>query len=322
MYGMLPVFEPFLRSTQAHVAYNAASTLKVSNLDDYYERLLLDDRIVSLVSRLAAWPGPVLSSHKSAQQFFHILAFVADLGLSVEYPGVRDVIQKVLSCRDEEGIPCLPMNIGKAYGGNGGEIRAWALCDAPTTMYALLKLGFIDEGLRQAIGYLSGKTLERGWPCVVSKELGSWRGPGKKTDPCPYATLIMTKLLIQSDPAGYADKIRHGADCLLDLWENSLDQHPYIFYMGNDFRKLKLPFIWYDILHVVEVLSRIDSCWSDRRFLQMVELINAKGTTGIGFVPESVYQVWKDWDFGQKKKPSEWMAFCVARINARKPARP
>jgi len=315
-------FEPFLRSTQAHVAYDAARILKVSNLDTYYERLLRDERIASLVSGLATWPGPVLNSHKSARQFFHILAFVADLGLTVEYPGVREVIRKVLECRDEQGIPCLPMSIGEAYGGTGEESRAWALCDAPTTMYALQKLGFIDDGLRQAIDFLSGKTMERGWPCVVSKALGTWRGPGKKTDPCPYATLIMVKLLLQSDPEAYADKIRQGAACLLELWEHSLVQHPYIFYMGTDFRKLKLPFIWYDILHVTEVLSSIESCWTDRRFLEMVELINTKEAPGAGFVPESVYQVWKDWDFGQKKKPSEWMAFCVARINARKPARP
>jgi len=121
---MTPDFEPFLHSIQAHVAYNAACILKVSNLDDYHERLLRDERIASLVHKLSAWPGPVLSSHKSAQQFFHILAFIADLGLSVEYPGVRGVIRKVLSCQDEQGIPCLPMNIGKAHGGSGGERRA------------------------------------------------------------------------------------------------------------------------------------------------------------------------------------------------------
>jgi len=319
---MFPDFEPFLRSTQAHVAFNAARILKVSDLDTYYGRLLRDEKIVSLVRELAAWPGPVLSSHKSARQFFHILAFIADLGLSVEYPGVREIIQKVLACRDEQGIPCLPMTIGQAYGGTGEESRAWALCDAPTTMYALLKLGFIDDGLRQAIGYLSGKTIERGWPCVVSKELGAWRGPGKKTDPCPYATLIMTKLLLQYDPLEYKREIKHGAACLLDLWENSLDQHPYIFYMGTDFRKLKLPYIWYDILHVVEVLSRIESCWLDKRFLEMLELVNARELPGGGFIPESVYQVWKDWDFGQKKNQSEWLVFCVARINAKNPARP
>jgi hypothetical protein len=319
---MSPDFEPFLRSTQTPVAYNAARILKAPDLAMYYERLLHDEKIASLVSGLAAWPGPVLASHKSAQQFFHKLAFIADLGLSLEYPGVRKIIDKVLSCRDEQGIPCLPMAIGQAYGGTGEERSAWALCDAPTTMYAVLKLGFMDDGLMQAIHYLSGKTIDRGWPCVVSKELGTWHGPGKKTDPCPYATLIMTKLLLQSDPVAYADGIRHGAACLLDLWEHSLDQHPYIFYMGNDFRKLKLPFIWYDILHVVEVLSQVEFCWLDGRFLEMMEIINAREVPGTGFVPESVYQVWKDWDFGQKKKPSEWMAFCVARINSRKPARP
>ena len=42
----------------------------------------------------------------------------------------------------------------------------------------------------------------------------------------------------------------------MDLWQNSREKHPYQFYMGTDFRKVKAPLVWYDILHVADVLCR------------------------------------------------------------------
>ena len=50
-------------------------------------------------------------------------------------------------------------------------------------------------------------------------------------------------------------EVRAGIECLLSLWENSREAHPYMFFMGTDFRKLKVPYIWYDLLHVADVLS-------------------------------------------------------------------
>lgn len=39
--------------------------------------------------------------------------------------------------------------------------------------------------------------------------------------------------------------------------------------------------------------------------------------TPAGYIPASVYQPYKDWDFGQKKEPSDWLTFCIARIGYR-----
>jgi hypothetical protein len=33
--------------------------------------------------------------------------------------------------------------------------------------------------------------------------------------------------------------------------------------------------------------------------------------------PESVWQAWQDWEFGQKREPSRWVTFLVLRINKR-----
>ena len=108
-----------------------------------------------------------------------------------------------------------------------------------------------------------------------------------------------------------------GAECLLSLWAGSLEQHPYMFFMGTDFRKLKAPFIWYDILHVVEALSHYEAAVSDSRFKDMLALVNSKSGPNGQYTPESVWLAWKGWDFGQSKGPSSWMSLVVARINRR-----
>jgi hypothetical protein len=277
--------------------------------------LLADPRIASLVDELAGWPGPTLASHRSASQFFHKLAFLADIGLGCGDGQVGRVAGRVLECLDGDGVPRIPMAVSPAHGGNGEPVAAWALCDAPVTLRALLQMGCADARLERAVDHLASLATADGFGCATSPELGGWRGPGKASDPCPYATLAMLRLLLLR-PGRHAAAIASCASCLLGLWGDSRTRHPYIFYMGNDFRKLKLPFVWYDILHVFEALSQVPAIRPDPRLREMAEIIRAKETGG-GWIPESVYQPWKEWDFGQKKVASAWMGHFVRRMLAR-----
>ena len=215
-------------------------------------QMLADTQIQALVAELTNWPGMVISSHKSAGQPFHKLTFLADLGLKASDPGMETIIARVMEPKSAEGPFGLPMNIGAAYGGTGQDTMAWALCDAPLLLYALVRFGMgEDTRVRKGVDYLAGLVRDNGWPCAVSKELGSFRGPGKKEDPCPFATLAMLKLLSVVDDLRDSPAAHLGVETLLSLWEHSQTRHPYIFYMGNDFRKLKMPFIWYDLVHVL-----------------------------------------------------------------------
>ena len=71
------------------------------------------------------------------------------------------------------------------------------------------------------------------------------------------------------------------------------------------------------ILHVADVLSQYDFALNDPRFIEMLNLINAKASKDGLFTPESVWKAWEGWDFGQKTKPSPWVTFLVYRINER-----
>ena len=299
-------------------------------------RVLLDD--------VASWPGTVLASHRSPSQTFHSLGFLAELlagsglgdgaagaGAAEAAAAVGAALSRIRERTGPDGIPRLPMTYPEHFGGPGVETWSWALCDAPILLRARVRFGGAAEPLvRQGIRSLAALAEPFGWPCRVAPELGTFRGPGKKTDPCPFATLIMLELLaalreeapgdseakaLSEGPGAYA-----GVEALLAAWEQSAARHPYMFFMGTDFRKLKAPGLWYDILHVADVLSRFPRARGDTRFRDMLGVLRAKARPDGSFVPESVYQPYKAWDFGQKKEPSPWIGLVVARIEARSAA--
>jgi hypothetical protein len=277
-------------------------------------RMIEDPKIQLLLQELLGWPGIVLNSHKSASQPFHKLSFIADIGLTKDNPAVAMIAEKIFQHQSDEGPFQLPTNVPKHFGGSGTDTWAWALCDAPVTIYSLIKFGYgSDPRVQRAVAYLAGLASENGWHCIVSKELGKFRGPGRKEDPCPYATLVMLKMLAQFDNYKNSRAVHDGAECLLNLWQNSLTLHPYIFYMGTDFRKLKAPFVWYDLLHVLDVLSQFSWLKDDPRLLEMAGLVRSKADLAGKFTPESEWQAWKGWDFAQKKQPSRWLTFLVMR---------
>ncbi|MBN1241861.1 MAG: hypothetical protein JXA15_04040 [Spirochaetales bacterium] len=265
--------------------------------------------MLELLEALRAWPGTAIASHKSPEQAFHKLAFAAELGLRRGDHGVDDIAESVMSRVSEEGPFTLPSKVSAAHGGSGEETRGWALCDAPVILRALVRMGYGDDPrVARAIDFLVPLARENGYPCAVSSTFGAWRGPGKKSDPCPYATLVMLELLLELPGRREGAEARAAAECLLRLRERSREEHPYIFYMGDDFRKLKAPLIWYDLVHVLETLSKAPWIRGDARLESMLDVLESKAGPGGLFTPESAYQAWKAYDFGQKKLPSVYLS--------------
>lgn len=270
---------------------------------------MLDSRAVkNLLADLSGWPGKVIASHKSASQPFHKLTFAADLGLKLDDPGMQGIIEKILAHQSPQGPFTLPQ-------GDQQEGGAWALCDAPLILYALASFGCAqNEQVKTATQALLALVRQNGWPCAVSKELGNFRGPGRKDDPCPYATLAMLKAIAGIPGLGESQEANAGVEALLDMWKESTTRHPYMFFMGTDFRKLKVPFIWYDLVHVLEVLSHYSFALKDPRFLDMLGVLKKKANPQGQFMLESVWTAWKDWEFGQKSIPSRWLTLTAWRV--------
>jgi hypothetical protein len=170
-----------------------------------------------------------------------------------------------------------------------------------------------DTRARRALDHLVSLVDENGWHCVAAPELGKFRGPGKRTDPCPIANVYALKALAQVPELSDCSATRKGTEMLLGHWQNQKTKF-YLFGIGTDFRKLKYPFVWYDILHVTDVLSRFPFVHGDRRFQQMVKTITAQADQQGRYSATSMYKAWAGWSFADKKAPSPWLTFLVLRI--------
>jgi hypothetical protein len=277
--------------------------------------LLSHPQIKSLIESATNWPGYALRRHNDAAHPLYVLSTLADFGLRASDPSMSDVIDSIIVHQSTEGAFLTPVNIPRAFGGTDDDQWAWILCDTPTLLYTLLAMGKQDDArVRHAAQHLAGLVQENGWHCVASPELGKFRGPGRKTDPCPIANVLTLKALSLLPEYQNSHAAHLGVEALLHHWEYRSATKFYLFGMGTDFLKLKYPFVWYDLLHVVEVLSRFPFIRSDVRFIQMVDAVLVQADLSSRFTAGSMYQSWKGWSFANKKNPSPWLTFLVYRI--------
>ena len=280
-----------------------------------YQTMLAHCQVQGLIIRAASWPGYALRRHNDTAHPLYALSTLADFGLSECEPGICQVISTITARQSAEGAFLTQINIPKAFGGTDQDQWTWMLCDSPTLLYTLLAMGREeDPKVRCAALHLVDLVQENGWRCTAAPELGKFKGPGRRADPCPIANVYALKAL--SFFPEFLDNLvtRLGAESLLNHWQHRAEFKPYLFGIGTDFHKLKYPFIWYDILHVVEVLSHYEFVHTDPRFKEMVEALLIQADPQGRFTARSMYQPWKGWSFADKKKPSPWLTFLVYRI--------
>jgi len=277
--------------------------------------MLIHPQTVMLMAETATWGDRALKRHNDATHPIYALSALADFGVNVGDPGMAAGIDAVMSHISEEGAFQTLVNIPQHFGGTGGDSWSWMSCDAPTLLYALLAMGLGDDvRVARAVEHLASLVDDNGWRCVSAPELGKFRGPGRKADPCPIANVYALKALSLVPELHDSPATRAGAEILLWHWERQAERKIYMFGIGSDFRKLKYPYIWYNILHVAEVLSRFPFVFHDPRFQEMVETITTQTDEEGKYTPGSMYRAWKDWEFANKKTPSPWITFLILRI--------
>jgi hypothetical protein len=191
-------------------------------------------------------------------------------------------------------------------------------CDAPTLLYGLLAMDLgSDPRVWRATDHLVGLVDENGWRCTAAPELGKFRGPGRRDDPCPIANVYALRALSQVPELQDSPAAQAGAEMLLWHWQHQTGRKLYLFGIGTDFRKLKYPFVWYDVLHVVDVLSRFPFIRNDSRLGEMGDVIAAQADEEGRYTATSMYRAWKGWSFADKKEPSPWLTLLALRATKR-----
>ncbi len=289
-----------------------------SEVQAAHAEMLAHPQVQEMIAGAAAWGDRPLKRHNDASHPIYKFSTLADFGMRANDPGVAAAIQAVMSRQSPEGSFQTLVNIPKAFGGTGEDMWTWILCDSPTLLYALLAMGLGDDPqVQRAVEHLVSLVDDNGWRCVSAPELGKFKGPGRRSDPCPIVNVYALKALAQVPELFDSTAARTGAEMLLWHWEHQGERKIYMFGIDTNFRKLKYPFVWYDVLHVVEVLSRFPFVHSDPRFQEMMETITAQADAEGRYTAGSMYRAWKGWSFADKKHPSPWLTFLVLRIQRR-----
>jgi len=279
------------------------------------QTMLDHPQVLSLIKGASSWPGYALKRHNDAKHPIYKFSTLADFGLNIDDPGLDQAIDRVLSHQSPEGAFETQVFIPKAFGGSDQDKWAWILCDSPTLLYSLLAMGSEDQpSVRIAVDHLAGLVEDNGWHCTASPELGKFRGPGRKSDPCPIANVYALKALSQVPDLYDSPATRTGTEVLLRHWQLRKEKKYYLFGMGTDFRKLRYPFVWYDLLHVLDVLSRFTFVHLDPRFQEMVATVTSQADNHGRYTAGSMFLAWKGWSFADKKNPSPWLTFLVLRL--------
>jgi hypothetical protein len=275
--------------------------------------VLAHPRMKALVKECARWPGDSRADHRAARDTLNKLTVLTDFGLRRGDAGMDVLAERILAHRDEAG------RIRNAVLMPRRESTEWLFdIDGQDPLLALCASGFADDPrVRGAVRLLRRSAAPEGgwtWPDAPSPL------PCRKfVGGCPYPTLKILRLLALDGPPGTVEAERAGTELLLDLADR--EERRYGFGFGEAFQRLRYPFVWFDVLHVLEALSPYPWVWADRRFLELLKRVTDKADARGRFTPEAVFLEWKDLCFGQKREPSPWLTLVVHRILARAPNR-
>lgn len=305
---------PYLESSEElWVRYNL-KLLKGEDGSKEFKELSADPRIQSLIDECIRWPDPPIKRHNDAKHPIHKIEMLADMGLDVRDKWINAICNLIMGNRTEDGYFASKVEIPERLGGNDTWTTEWMQCDSPILLYALQKFGVKNEFTDEAARMMVWNVENNGWRCRSS--IPKFKGPGRKDDYCPYGNLITLKALSLGKYRG-TEAVQNGIDSHILHWENRGGKKIRMFGIGTTFKRLKYPNVWFDILHVIDVLSRYPYAMEHGEFWEMWEIIKGKQQPEGGFVPESVWKAWSEWSFGQKKESSPWMTMRVTQIASR-----
>jgi hypothetical protein len=281
-----------------------------------YSDMLDDPLVKALVRDVNAWEEQYpITRHNDAVHPLHKLVFAAAIG--VQAAELQPAIDSILAHQSPEGTFQVRIVIPKAFGGDDVPRWDWVATDAPLILYALLRLGIRDERVMRGVDHISSRIEEVGFPCFASESMGRFKGPGKRGDPCPYANLIILRMLAQLPDRLDSAEARAAVAMLLHHWRVRGARKYFLFGIGTDFAKPKAPRIWYDIIHYLDTLSRFPSARADPELSQVADLLRDEMNNESRLTSRSIWTKWKGWEFCQKKEPSRWLTFLAHRALGR-----
>lgn len=281
-----------------------------------YSALKKHKSIVGLLEEVKVWPQERrLGRAYDPRDSLWKLSLLADFGLKRDDSRVTAIAKKVFDAQATEPAPP-----GFLHGGFD-HTKSWDkrpyICISHAMTYALARFGYLDDPrLQRAYDFIAEwQRLDGGWHPTEACLPG---GDREKDESCPFGSVNVLRAVGANPDLIGRDVARRAVEFVLTCWERREEPYrPVGFGMGSTFAKLQCPFVQHQLLKTVDTLSVFPSAMEDERYREMLAAITEKQSPQGLFTPEGVNKPYAEFDFGQKKEPSPWITFLVARAHHR-----
>jgi len=281
-----------------------------------------DPGVRRLVDELPAWDTAQEAGedHHSPAFLPNRLNLLADMGVGAgDFEAVERLLDRMLEHQDSRGR-------FRAAGPEGGRPKPETgslLCDTNVVTDVLVRFGRADDpavrrALERMAADLAATPQGRAWQCIPEQR-ALFRMPGRGADVCPQVTLEGLRAFSHLPPERRPPRIAEAARTPLEVWRRRTAERPYGFGHGYQFKSVKWPNFWYDVLWVLDTVGRYPETWTgprarseDRRSVaELAACLIAYNFSEDGTVtPRRTYRGFEEFSFGQKRKPSP---FATAR---------
>jgi hypothetical protein len=282
-------------------------------------QVLEHDAVRKLIDELPPRVTPTSADHHSPLFLPNRLNLLADMGVRYgDFDRVDGLLEKLIDSQARTG------RFTPRTGSPSGHTNVSPRCEHNAVTEVLLRFGFgaderVARGVARVMSDLSVGAQGRGWCCVPEQR--SLRSRLAKLDVCPQIDLegLRTAGLLGSRSAS---AVTDAARTPLELWRRRSDERPYRFGHGYQFKTVRWPSFWYDVLRVVDTVGRFPELWSgpdsredDRMAIaELAACLIAYNMDSDGRVtPRRVHRGYEAFSFGAKDAPS---AFATAQVLA------
>ena len=289
--------------------------------------VLASESVQKLVGELPTRPSPSTTDHHSPSFLPNRLNLLAEMGVARgDFEQLDAVLDRLLAAQDRAGRfrvsgPTRPRPNVDSH-----------RCDNNAIVEVLARFGYAEEpGVARALARVASdavaSTQGSGWCCVPDRQ-PVLRLPGRRDPACPQITLEGLRCIAML-PAQRRPRVAiEAARTPLEIWRRRTDERPYQFGHGYQFKTVKWPSFWYDVLSVLDAMGRYPDLWrgpeardEDRQSLaELAACLIAYNTDSTGRVtPRRVHRGYEQFSFGLKTAPSPFATARMLTVLARFP---
>ena len=242
--------------------------------------------------------------------FYWTLRFLADIGISAEALGIKDLLKKILLQQSDDG-----QFIIRYYKKRQQEISL--VCMTAHLTYCLIRLGFQDSPTVDAAKkYIcSSQRNDGGWHCEKLRQNGE---RNEKFPSCPAATVHVLRVLGQFGNK-YMSKFAICPDNHLSVLNASFpDFCHYNSEKNLNYSKLRYPphFTGMDILNVTDSYSYLPNISQNKSYNQLINKVLCRWDGSHLLCSEKRMTTWSMFDFGHNNHSSDWItALFLSTLN-------